>query len=142
MTLVLRCVVVPAVILAHAGNAGIHVFSQRAHSIPVLRRFDKLESSPLSELSPGLEERQLDTTQGGIYNENTINALTPGLFYPVLNSWAWSPVLTLIECIFSMIRGRGTALRLPVRATARAWPLQIEKIRSSKYKKCVIRWIE
>ena len=30
--------------------------------------------------------------------------------------------------IFSIIRGRGTALRLPAGATARAWPLQIEKI--------------
>ena len=86
-----------AVILAQAGNAGIQVFSQRFHSIPVLRRFDKLESSPLNGLSRGLEERQLDTMQGGIYNENAINVLTKGPFYPILNSWAWSPVLTLIE---------------------------------------------
>ena len=31
--------------------------------------------------------------------------------------------------IFPIIRGRGTDLRLPARATARAWLLQIEKIR-------------
>ena len=30
----------------------------------------------------------------------------------------------------SIIRGRGTALHLPARATARAWPLQFEKIPS------------
>ena len=37
-------------------------------------------------------------------------------------------------CIFSIIRGRGTALRLPAKATARAWPLQIEKIRLGAFK--------
>jgi len=41
-------------------------------------------------------------------------------------------ILPWYDGIFSVVRGRGTALRLPSGATARAWPLQIEKIRTKQ----------
>ena len=86
----------PAAILAKAGNAGINMVLRHPYSIPVLRRFDKLVSPPLNGHSDGLEERQLDTAQSAIYNEDVTKLLKPWLFQPMLNPAARSPV-TLID---------------------------------------------
>ena len=72
--LILRLSAMPAVILAKMGNADINRVTRYPYSIPVLRRFDKLVSPPLKRDSDGLEERQLDTALGAIYN-NLMNKL-------------------------------------------------------------------
>jgi len=92
----------PAVILAKAGNVGIQVLSRHSHSIPVLRRFDKLVSPPLNGHSDGLEERQLDTAQGAIYNEGVTIPLNLPLFQPLLNSLARS-LVTLIDRVREVV---------------------------------------
>ena len=92
----------PAVILANAGNAGINMVLRHPYSIPVLRRFDKLVSSPLSGHSDGLEERQLDTAQGAIYNEGVTKPLNLPLFQPLLNSLARS-LVTLIDRVREVV---------------------------------------
>lgn len=89
----------PAVILAKMGNADINRVTRYPYSIPVLRRFDKLVSPPSSGDSDGLEERQLDTVLGAIYNECVTKPLYLRRFRPLLNSLAGSQV-TLIDKVW------------------------------------------
>ena len=70
--------------------------SRHTHSIPVLRRFDKLVSPPLNGDSDGLEERQLDTALGAIYNERVTKPLNLRYFQLILNCLARS-LVTLID---------------------------------------------
>jgi len=75
---------------------------RHSHSIPVLRRFDKLVSPALNGYFAGLEERQLDTAQGAIYNEDGTKLLNLRLFQPLLNSLARS-LVTLIGRVREVI---------------------------------------
>lgn len=95
----------PAIILANMGNADINRVLRHPYSIPVLRRFDKLVSPPSSGDSDGLEESQLDTALGAIYNESLTKRLYRRRFRPLLNSLAgsWVTLVDKVRDVFDLV---------------------------------------